>query len=411
MESYYFESMDEKMERLNILFLTYCYPPQKFPRSVQISHLVQYLRKDFKITVVTSEPPREGDTSLLSFTPLDNVVYAKKSPLTKLIERSKGHRLKKAILPDFQYLWHFDLLKKTREIIKNSSPDIIVTFGQPMSTHITGLKLKKQYPHIRWLAHFSDPWVDNSFNDYNSWTKGLNQHYQDSVFKNADQLLFTSTETIDLVTASYPREVRKKTICLPHTFNPDLYISQESTSNKKITLRYIGNFYGKRQPDTFLKALQQLAPEYRSQIRVEFIGTSTTLLHDLVLTFNLEETVFIYPPVTYKKSFELMHSADILLIIDAPAKISPFLPSKLIDAIGANKILFGITPTGASQKLIEEMGFITAPPLNISEILNKLRQIIDNFSNSSLKKGPSNIRDRYSISTVGEQMKNALKNF
>ncbi len=398
------------MGRLNILFLTYCYPPQKFPRSVQICHLVQHLRKDFNITVVTSEPENDGDPSLLSFTPLDNVIYAPKSNFTKTIERSKGHRIKKEILPDFQYLWHFDLLRKTRNLIEDSLPNIIVTFGQPMSMHIAGLKLKQQYPHIKWLAHFSDPWVDNIFNNYNTWTTWINKYYQDSVFKNADRLLFTSTETINLATKIYSHSVREKSGCLPHVFNQDLYVSQEDSINEKITLRYIGNFYGNRQPDSLLKALQLLSTEHRSQLRIEFIGSSTESLQDMIRVSNLEDTVFTYPPVSYMKSLEFMHSADILLIIDAPTEKSPFLPSKLIDYIGANKPIFGITPPGTSQKLIEEMGFVVADSRNISEISNKLIQMVANLSKDKLENISSDIRDRYSISTVGERMKNILEN-
>ena len=398
------------MERLNILFLTYCYPPQKFPRSVQISHLVQYLRKDFNVTVVTSEPENEGDPSLLSFTPLDNVVYAPKSNFTKIIAHSKGHRIKKEILPDFQYPWHFDLFRKTRVLIEDSSPDVIITFGQPMSTHIAGLKVKRQFPHIKWLAHFSDPWVDNIFNDYNAWTKRINKYYQDSVLKSADRLIFTSQETIDLVTKYYPGEVLKKSICLPHTFNQDLYPSQKDYGNEKITLRYIGNFYGNRQPDGLLSALQILSREQRAQMRVEFIGSSTESIKDMISFFKLEDTVFAYPTVTYIKSLELMHSGDILLIIDAPTEKSPFLPSKLIDYIGANKPIFGITPPGTSQKLIEEMGFFVADSRDVSDISNKLMQMIESLSNNKSKKVPQNIRDRYSISTVGEQIKSILEN-
>lgn len=399
------------MERLNVLFLTYSYPPQKFPRSVQISHLVQYLRKDFNVMVVTSESENVGDPSLMSFTPSDNIVYAPKSKLTKFIERSRGDRIKKEILPDFQYLWHFDLLKKTRVLIEKSSPDIIVTFGQPMSTHIVGLKLKHMFPNIKWFAHFSDPWLDNIFNDYNFWTKWINKHYQDNVLKSADRLIFTSQETIDLVTKYYPIEIFNKSISLPHTFNQDLYIQQEKRENKKIILRYMGNFYGKRQPDGLLKALQMVSPEQRARIRIEFIGSSTQSIKDMICVSKLEDTVFTYPSVNYMKSLELMRSSDILLIIDAPTEKSPFLPSKLIDYIGAEKPIFGITPPGTSQKLIEEMGFLVADSRDILDISSKLMRMIENFSNNKYRKVFPSIRDRYSISTVGEQMKNILKNF
>ncbi|WP_010304046.1 glycosyltransferase-like protein [Candidatus Odyssella thessalonicensis] len=215
------------MEKIKVLFLTYYYPPQKCPRSIQISHLVQYLRHHFSLRVITSYPEKAGDQSLLKFTPLDNVNYAPKSLLTNFIEKSKGDRIKKAVLPDFQYLWHRDLYSKTKRIIEEAAADIIVTFGQPMSTHIAGLKLKEKYPHLKWLAHFSDPWIDNLFNDYTRWVEFANTCYQNAVFKNADRLIFTSPETIELVMRKYASEIHSKALYLPHIFDENLYHSQK----------------------------------------------------------------------------------------------------------------------------------------------------------------------------------------
>ena len=129
----------------------------------------------------------------------------------------------------------------------------------------------------------------------------------------------------------------------------------------------------------------------------------------MIRVSKLDHIVFIHAPVSYIQSLELMRSADILLIIDVLAEKSPFLPSKLIDYIGANKPIFGVTPPGTSQKL-EKMGFLVANPSNISEIANKLIYMIEKFSKDKLKNIPSSVRDRYSVSTVGAQMKIILKN-
>ncbi len=398
------------MEKLKILFLTYAYPPQKYPRSIQISHLVQYLHKEFSLKVITSSTEDAGDQSLLSFTPFDNVQYAENSKITRFIEKSKGHIIKKSILPDFQYFWHLDLYKKTSLIIDEFGADVIVTFGQPMSTHIAGLKLKKQYPHLRWMAHFSDPWVDNAFNDQNTWVRFVNKCYQNAVFDMADKLIFTSEETVDLVTKSYSSLIRSKALYLPHSFNESLYPAQESVSNAAslLTIRYMGNFYGNRQPDCLFEALKNLQKSDLENLRIELVGSATTDIGDRMKEHGLEETVFVRSSISYLGSLALMQDADLLLIIDAPAKLSPFLPSKLVDYIGANKPIFGITPPGTSQKLIEEMGFPVAHPNNPVEIAEKFSKMILKIRNKKLSNIPQYIRDRYSIETIGRQMTNLL---
>ncbi len=96
-----------------------------------------------------------------------------------------------------------------------------------------------------------------------------------------------------------------------------------------------------------------------------------------------------------------MKEANLLLVIDAPFEMSPFLPSKLVDYVGANKPIFGITPPGTSQKLIEEMGFLVAPPHNIQDIADKLVQMIEKPVNVVID---SKIRERYTTKVTGKRM-------
>ncbi len=411
MEPYHFIKMDEKMEKLKVLFLTYAYPPQKYPRSVQISHLVQYLRKEICLGVVTSCPMGIGDQSLLKFTPFDNVHYAQKSRLTTFIENAKGHRIKKAILPDLSYPWHFDLFKKTEKMVNEFGADVIVTFGQPMSTHIAGLKLKKKFPKLKWVAHFSDPWIDNVFNDDNVWLKMVNKYYQDAVFRYASKLVFTSNETIDLVIKGYSSLTRTKAVFLPHIFDQSIYPIKETLSKTRtpVIIRYLGNFYGNRQPSFLFEALKKIQSCVQENICIEIFCSDKKSVDKEIKKYNLEKFVFAKSAVDYLESLKLMQGADLLLIIDAPMQISPFLPSKLIDYIGANKPIFGITPPGTSQKLIEEMGFLVAHPNNPAQIAEKLSLMIQKINNEQVLAIPEQIRNRYSVETVGKQMINVLK--
>ena len=47
-----------------------------------------------------------------------------------------------------------------------------------------------------------------------------------------------------------------------------------------------------------------------------------------------------------------------LLILDAPFKISVFFPSKLVDYIGANKPILAITPEGSCAEIVRKLGFV-----------------------------------------------------
>ena len=389
-----------------ILFLTYNYPPQRSPRAVQISHWVQSLQPYFSVTVVTSAPPVLADASLLSFTPMNNVVYGEKSFLTRIIERARGDRIKRAALPDSFYPWHWDGVRKIEEILQHTWVDGILTMGQPMSTHVAGIKLKKRYPHLVWVAHCSDPWVDNPFTQYNPWTRWWNQHYQNAVFAQADRLVFTAQETADLVDPALQYKVR----VIPHAFREELYPSLHSTTaSRPLILRHVGHFYGPRQPSFLFQALQRLSPAQRAQIRLELVGTP-----DLAnLPSSLQGLVVPRPAVSYLDSLALMVTADLLIILDAPARISPFLPSKLVDYIGANRPIFGITPPGPSRRLLEEIGFAVVHPQDPESIALQLSRVLVQLHSStpSVYTSPilSSIRQRYDLEVIGIQIRNLLE--
>ncbi len=81
--------------------------------------------------------------------------------------------------------------------------------------------------------------------------------------------MFTSDETKQLVLKSYPNTYLEKSYVIPHAFDEVLYRYKKSPSNKKFLIRYIGNFYGSRQPYRLIKALEVIhrqAPEKLKKI-------------------------------------------------------------------------------------------------------------------------------------------------
>jgi glycosyltransferase involved in cell wall biosynthesis len=285
----------------------------------------------------------------------------------------------------------------------------VITWSMYHSIHLLGLYAKKHFPHIPWVAHFSDPWTTNPFFKENFLITMINQAFEKRVFSQADILTFTSEETIHKALSKYPNSVRIKAKTIFHAYDEALYPKMRMRKSEKLVVRYLGAFYGDRNPDTFIQAIKIIAsrsPEIIDQVKIEFIGTS----QNSVQFDSLASQYFSFQdPVDYLTSLKLMKSADLLLVIDAPYENSPFLPSKLVDYIGANKPIFGVTPRGTSQKLIEEIGFLVANPTNSEDIANQFVKMITSIRSGSLKGIPQAIRNRYSISAVGQQVSEILQ--
>jgi hypothetical protein len=144
-------------------------------------------------------------------------------------------------------------------------------------------------------------------------------------------------------------------------------------------------------------------PSALHQVSFELIGDNTTV-ESATLEGLPKGLVQFKPALSYQESLSLMISADGLLIVDAPAEISVFLPSKLIDYIGAGRPILGITPPGAAARLIRELGgwiadpFAASAPETLRDFLNFLRL----RKKSEVIWGHPSVRARYEATEIGK---------
>src|ERR1700752_4037386 len=394
-----------------LLALSFYYPPANNPRAVQVSRLLRHSDMRTLLVCADYDQPNERMDHVRasedsSIDKCLRVPYVENG-LQKLSSRF-AHRFDLLLSdkrPDKYINWKPAVLRAIeKHFATNEKPDLLVTFGSPMSDHVLGLELKKRYG-LAWIAHFSDPWVDNIFKNFNWLTRSINLSLERKVMENADRLVFTSEETIELVMAKYPDELRRKARVLPHAYSGHLYPEQVELDDSQITIRYIGDMYGERTPAPLFAALKGILdtePELLSNVNVEFVGS----LHDLKLNeMGLTELppglVTFRNTVTYVESLALMSSADGLLVIDAPADVSVFLPSKLVDYVGAARPIFGITPPGTSATLIRELGGWVADPKRPPEIAEQLMLAVAEIEKwRNQRWGKAVVRSAYEVTAV-----------
>jgi glycosyltransferase involved in cell wall biosynthesis len=283
---------------------------------------------------------------------------------------------------------------------------LIASFGEPMSGHLLALQLKRQ-SGLPWLAHFSDPWSDNPFRKPFVVANLINKRLEGAVIAKADKVVFTSEETRRLVMRKYPSAFGGKTAVLPHSFDPELY-PIEAPNSGNIVVRYLGTFYARRSPMPVLRALQHIlqeTPAVLARVRFEFIGGVAPRFVRAARRTNLPDgLVNFLPSVGYAQSMRLMVDSDLLLVVDAPAKVSVFLPSKLVDYVGARVPILGTVPPGSSAKLIREMGGVVADPSCLDLIVKAISNALDECRARRIGQvkgwGDETVRSRYSIESV-----------
>jgi glycosyltransferase involved in cell wall biosynthesis len=104
--------------------------------------------------------------------------------------------------------------------------------------------------------------------------------------------------------------------------------------------------------------------------------------------------------VPYQESLSVMQGADVLVVIDADIPGSVFLPSKLIDYIGAGRPILGITPLdSATARVIKESGGWVVPPKDTEAFARTFLAILDHYRKGTLDRfRPSpQVQEKYAI--------------
>jgi len=293
--------------------------------------------------------------------------------------------------------------------------NVLMTCSQSHSAHLVGLKLKKKYPSLPWVAHFSDPWAKNPYLTYSPKEAELERR----VFEKADLLIFTSNETLEYIAKEYPAHIQKKMRILPHSYDPRLLTQQNKNTRKKDKnrkiIRHIGALYGKRTPLPFFKGLYSLLekkPHLAHSLCFEFVGPIDEEFKKHLNIYQFPENVVtIKPPVSYQASLIAMKEADGLLLIDAPAKENIFLPSKVIDYISCDKLILGLTPVGTTEKILTKYGAVICSPNDIEAIEDGLQTFISHLLTPEQHPLSLNTQLKYDyhIDTIGNCLNSYLK--
>lgn len=393
------------------------------PRSIQVSRLLASLADyDWRSDVVCVDPVSFRENVHKIDGTLERPAGGKvqKHPVPSLEDWVLVRGLNRLfpslnIMPDGKWVWKNAAFRKCESLVSTHKYDALVSFAQPWTDHLVGLQVK-EITNLPWIAHFSDPWVENPYVNSSSGVKKRLRAMERAVIEHADAVVFVSQQTADLTMQVYPEEWKQKAVVIPHGYETEVAVSQKNknTGNTPVEFVYTGNFYGRRTPRTLLEAASQLNADaqYTNRFRLRFVGPGQSEGVEICRQLNLENIVNFEGSVTFEKSQEYCRQADVLLVIDSPSDTpSVFLPSKLIDYLAFIKPILGITPLrGCAADLIRELGCPVVEPMDVSGITAVLADFIDaNQKRSSLL--PEHfemVASRYHIKNAAGKMNELL---
>jgi len=403
---------------LKIFAICYYAPPQLTPQAIQIGRQLYHLDAQVSLLHGRDAQFAQGYDQYPDF--FERVISLPVpnpgTPLKGIFHRAAMRALPLyGACPDLFGPWRRKAYRRALFEIDAARPDAIVSFGMPMTDHLLALDLKRR-TGLPWLAHFSDPWADNPFHETSWLEHRVNRAQEKRVIAAADQVLFTSERTRELVMSKFPPAWRAKSAVLPHAW--DMGNAGEpvaAADNKRHVVRHIGACYGARSPEPLFLALGRILerqPRALDLVSFEFVGhVSPVFLASPAFRALPAGLVSLRGQVGYRESLQLTQSAAALLVIDAPSEQpSVFLPSKLVEYIGARRPVWGITPAGTSADLIAEWAGGThacAAPGDIEAIARMLLSGIAGLDDGA--DGPELVVQRFAPAHVAASLKQHVR--
>lgn len=341
----------------NILIISIYYPPKQSIASNRIYSFTKYLNKGkYNIFVHTIDENMEyiNDLDGVVISRVKNNPFFKTLPFTKRTNKILHYAkviYNQTILRFQNNIYQkwidnsFELLKKQ---IKENNIDLIISSFAPDASHILALKLKKEFPDLKWIADMRDEMSQSPYVDKKRKAYYLN--LENKIFSYADALTTVSKPILD----EFKTLNRNKKLLFKEIRNGfDFVLNDSYAKNRVFTIRYVGSFYGDVKPNNFLEAIDRLLRSKSiEEINIEFIGVKT----HFKIPKKAEECLTTIPTVSHTKAIEFMRQSDVLLLVQPSNGRKGVFTGKLFEYLGTLRpILALINEDDVASELIKKV--------------------------------------------------------
>ena len=265
-------------------------------------------------------------------------------------------------IPDARVFWVKPSGEYLKKYLKENQFDAFVTTGPPHSMHLIGLELKKEFPHLKWIADFRDPWTEISYYKHLKLTKSADQKHRNlerKVFETADITLATSFSD-----AENFRKKGANAFCITNGFDENTNLRIRESENLKIekskfTLSYIGVLEQLRNPEVLWKVLNELISEnavFKNDFQLKFVGRIDDKILNEIEQTSLNNLVNNLGYLSHSAANVEMANSDLLLITNFPDDLSKgIIPGKIFEYLATGKQIISFGPKESDvKKILEE---------------------------------------------------------
>lgn len=372
----------------NILIISYKYPPYPGVGGYRWSKMTKYLaRIGYNIHVVTVPWAKVGENTNESDVIHENITIHRirsgyphnlninkhENKLVNILQRIYLRLLNSLIFWDdeAQY-WSLFLLPACREIIQNHDINIIIATGHPFQSIRHAATLKKNFPKVKLIADFRDPWIQHENYRPTGLRRARAKKWMKYILKTANVNVFV---TKGLITEylNYLHPNVAETIKVKHISNGvDLdAVPQIEEQQILYDFIYAGNITnGREEPClVFLEAISKIAPD----TKIILIGVVPSVI---ILMQKHLPYLKIMEPISQEEVFSYIKKAKIALHFNAK-KVPYALSTKIYEYPALGKPTLSINYGGEIVELIQENSWGVSFHADDNYLIDKLKEVIN----------------------------------
>ena len=244
-------------------------------------------------------------------------------------------------IPDARKGWIPFAVKEAKKILKAERIEKLITTGPPHSTHLVGLKLKKQFD-LYWWADFRDPWTDIFYNTSffrSAKTISKDQALEKEVLQKADGVITT-------LAGNFHEQLKDKApkqnfSVIPNGYDSEL-MKNIKVKAKKVDFHivYTGLLTQNQDYEMLLKVIDKCSKTLKihfslaGNIHIDIIKKITDMLPNAIVEY--------LGYITHYNAIALMKSADLLLNFVFKGAEHQMISGKLLEYIATEVPILSI---------------------------------------------------------------------
>ncbi|MBT4334020.1 MAG: glycosyltransferase [Candidatus Cloacimonetes bacterium] len=392
-----------------LLLIAYFYPPLGGPGVQRPSKLVKHLHKqDVSTDVITVNDIvfHSTDNKLLKEDKAHKIIRTTSLDLMSILKKISKPKTNKAvyfstpekykkiirnIFPiDDKIGWLPFVINAGKKLIKSNDYDAIMATMGPYTSGVAAYKLAKANK-LPLIVDYRDHWTLNPYiTFFSKFHKSYAVKWEKRILQYASVITVVSKTMKNDLISEFGEQIENKIEVIYNGWDADDFSNFVIHNNKKITIKYIGNFYGHRSLKYFIDALELLHSQNKltDDLVIQFTGNYYAETIDHITRSKVSHLIKVNPQIEHKDAIKSLMNCDALLLFIASYKGHGVLTGKLFEYLRSGKeILAMVPPKGEAAEVLKQNDHnLICEMENVESIANNFLKLIKILNNNNTER-------------------------